>query len=232
MSSSERRFAIYYVPPESAPLTQAAAAWLGWDALAGKIPMKRHLNGLEPETWRGVTESPRIYGFHATLKPPFRLATGAREDDLRAAFESFAARQTAFPAPRFKLSSIGSFLALTLTEPSPNFEALAAAAVTEFDGFRAAPPADELERRKKASLSPRQLELLSSWGYPYVLDEWRFHMTLSSSLGPELRDEILVRLAPTFEPLCSEPFLVDSICLFEQLEANAPFRCVLRAGLS
>src|SRR5215469_16427786 len=161
---NNRRFAIYYAPGEDDPLSHAASAW--WSC----------------EKWRNATESPRGYGFHATLKPPFRLAAGADEPQLTREFERFAATRRPFVAPRLQLASLGNFLALVLSEPSREFGELADAAVQEFDRFRAAAPPPELERRRTAKLNPRQLEFLERWGYPYVFEEWRFHMTLTGPL--------------------------------------------------
>ena len=210
---NDRRFAIYYAPDEEGPLSRAASAW--WSS----------------DKWRNATESPRGYGFHATLKPPFRLAAGADEPQLTREFERFAAAKRPFVAPRLQLASLGDFIALVLSEFSREFADLADAAVQEFDRFRAAPSPLELERRRKATLNPRQLELLERWGYPYVFEEWRFHMTLTGPLEAVPRRKLQTLLRTRFEPHCRNPFRVDSICLFEQPEADAPFRCRMRLPL-
>ena len=51
--------------------------------------------------------------------------------------------------------------------------------------FARPPGAAELERRRKAGLSAAQEKMLLRWGYPYVLDEFRFHLTLTGRLQPE-----------------------------------------------
>src|SRR5262249_25097452 len=148
------------------------------------------------------------------------------------ALSDFAARRQSFVAPRLKLSKLSGFLALTLSEPCPAFVELAADCVREFDVFRASPPPEELARRRHTRLNTRQIEHLDRWGYPYVLDEWRFHMTLTSSLESPVIDTIGTHLQDLFSPYCREPFLVDSICLFEQPAAGAPFQVLERFPLS
>ena len=64
------RYAIYYLPPAGA-LADFGARWLGWDVRRGAAAVQLDLPGL-----RDATEAPRKYGFHGTLKPPFRLAEG------------------------------------------------------------------------------------------------------------------------------------------------------------
>lgn len=227
-----KRFAIYYAPPEDSTLVRLAASWLGRDAFSGLMPDAPPCNGFSREVWRAITSDPRIYGFHATLKPPFRLAAGRREDELHEGLLRFAGSQVAFLAPPFRIGRLSSFLALTLSEPCPAFEELAAACVREFDEFRAPAPPEEIARRRRAELNPQQLQYLDQWGYPYVMDEWRFHMSLTSSLRPELLETVQPHLEEVFRPYCREPVSVDSICLFEQPDAGEPFRVVHTFGFS
>ncbi len=214
-----RRFAIYYAPAEDSPLSRTAVEWLGRDAFADLTL---------PNAQGAVTAEPRVYGFHATLKPPFRLADNADESDLRGQLRRFAASHPSFEAPPLQLGSLSSFLALTLSKPCPEFQELAAICVREFDRFRAPASEQETIRRRRAKLNPTQLTYLQQWGYPYVLDEWRFHMTLTSSLDPDTYRIAQNRLAELFEPHCRAPLRVDSICLFEQPEEGAPFRALER----
>lgn len=223
-----KRFAIYFAPPEDSPLTRLAAAWLGRDAFGDSPLPDPPRNGFSREIWRAATSDPRTYGFHATLKPPFRLLPDTRQDQLIEALEAFAAQRKSFTAPPLKMSSLSSFMALTLSAPSPDFEALAADCVREFDALRAPPFEEELSRRKRARLSARQLEYLHEWGYPYVMEEWRFHMTLTSSLETPLFENIGEHLDDLFSAHCGGPLPVDSICLFEQDGEGVPFCAVRR----
>src|SRR5262249_27221085 len=128
---------------------------------------------------RAATEAPRHYGFHGTLKAPFRLADGCDAGMLRRALATFAAGRTSFAIDALQLQDIGNFLALTPRGPAPRLNDLAAACVVEFDSYRAPPEPAEIARRQAAGLTPRQQALLARWGYPYVLDEFRFHLSLT-----------------------------------------------------
>lgn len=220
------RFAIYYAPPEDSPLSRLGSSWLGrakdQDPPRGALP---------EHVWRSATSDPRAYGFHATLKPPFRLKPGANEAELFASVHDFAASQNAFTAPGLRVSPLSSFLALTLSQPCWDFEALAADCVREFDRFRMPPSEDELARRRRGRLSAKQLEYIERWGYPYVMDEWKFHMTLTSSLEPPLFESMGDYLKELFSAHCGKPFCVDSICIFKQAGAGELFEIAGRFRL-
>jgi len=226
-----RRFAIYYAPTDDAPLTRAASAWLGRDACTGATVPAPETNGFSRAQWEAIVSDPRVYGFHATLKAPFRLAENVCEEDLRRRLRKLARRCKPFEVS-LELGSLARFLALVLSHPSSEFLNLAADCVREFDAFRAAPPAEEIERRRRARLTEAQSAYLMKWGYPYVMEEWRFHMTLTATLGPETFDQARTHLTDLFRPFCGTPMLVDSICLFEQEAAGAPFVVRERFGFA
>ena len=226
-----RRFAIYFTPDADAPVTRLASSWLGRDAFLDFVVPTAPLNGFSREVWRAATSEPRRYGFHATLKPPFRLAKDSHEEDLRQALRQFAATRSAFIAPPLRLKSLSSFLALTLSAPCGELENLADDCVRGFDKFRALPNEDELARRRRARLTAPQMENLERWGYPYVMDQWRFHMTLTSSLDPEMLLPIQSHLAELFAPHCVEPIPIDALYLFEQPAEQEPFHVLERFPL-
>jgi hypothetical protein len=182
--------------------------------------------------WQSITEAPRRYGFHGTLKPPFALAPGCELDELRAALSRLAQTARAFSLPSLELTEIGHFLALVPSDPCDALTDLADTCVTELDEFRAPPSESELARRRASRLTERQSLLLQRWGYPYVLDEFRFHMTLTDSIadGTERRRAIQL-LSEMFAPACREPMPVDELCLFEQPEPEAPFTILERIPL-
>src|SRR5690606_1132239 len=127
------RYAVYYAPPEGAPLDRFGRAWLGRDAATGDDVEPPTLPGLNGERWREITAEPRRYGFHGTLKPPFALADGRRVDDLFAAVAAFAARRTPFALPPLRLARLSGFLALIPSTASEPLAALAADCVRAFD---------------------------------------------------------------------------------------------------
>jgi len=223
MQEKIRRYAIYFAPEPGSALFQFGSRWLGRDASNGASFAHQAVDGIPAGRVAEITASPRMYGFHATLKPPFRMAAGATERDLREVLDEFAAKRAAFDAPPLRLGKLGSFLALVLSAPSPQFEALAADAVRCFDRFRMPATAEEIERRKHPRMKPRQIALLRMWGYPYVLDQWRFHMSLTGSLPEEDLQKLSRFLALQTEPFASQPLRVDAVCLFEQAGEGMPF---------
>ena len=204
-----KRYAVYYLPPEG-PLARFGAEWLGWDVVGGCPAASPNGVTVDP---RPLTETPRKYGFHATIKPPFRLAEGAEPAALGAAFAAFCAVQPRVTLQALEVARLGRFLALVPTGDVAALNALAAAAATGLDSYRAPLNAAELARRRQARLSPRQEELLAQWGYPYVMDQFRFHMTLTSKLPKAeaiaLEEVLRVHIAP----LLPTPFQIDSLSL-------------------
>ena len=225
------RYAVYFAPPPDHPLTTFGKTWLGWDAVAGQACGKTPTDDLSEEQWRRFTAAPRRYGFHGTLKPPMRLVEGESRETLTTAMASLAGRTAPFPLGRLKLARLGRFMALIPEDPPTDLSRTAGNCVMELDRFRAPPSDAELARRRKADLTPRQEQYLTRWGYPYVLEEFRFHLTVSSGLG----DPELELLRPVLErmlaPVLSEPVDVLDICLFGDPGSGANFRLLERLPL-
>lgn len=217
------RYAVYFTPPPDAPLTQAAARWLGRDAFSEQRPAP--LPGLwpSPDEIVAATAEPRRYGFHATLKAPFRLAPGRTEDGLAAALEAFCAARHPFTGPRLKLETLDGFIALVPAAPSAALARLEAEVVAAFEPFRAALTEAEVARRRPETLSPAQRQNLLRWGYPYVNDEFRFHMTLTGRLSQADAPRFLEALATRFGPLLDPPLEVGALALFAEPRPGAPF---------
>jgi putative phosphonate metabolism protein len=223
------RYAIYFAPVAGSDLAQFGDRWLGRNAETGASLEHPTLSGFDAARLRELTEAPRQYGFHGTLKPPFRLADGCDAGDLRRALTGFAAQRGAFEVEALTLEAIGDFIALVPEEPSPALSNLADLCVTEFDAYRAPPDAGELARRHAAGLSPRQVELLARWGYPYVLDEFRFHLTLTGPIVDAAERARVARLlGPLLAPLIGQPMPVRELCLFHQPDRASPFRLIQR----
>ncbi|WP_372893496.1 DUF1045 domain-containing protein, partial [Rhodosalinus sp.] len=192
------RYAVYALPEGA--LGAAGAAWLGWDARAGRAVAQPEVPGL-PRPVAELTGRPGRYGFHATMKPPFRLTEGRTEAELCAAFDAFCARAWPAQAEGLAVAAVGPFLALRPEGETGELDRLAAAAVEVLDAFRAPPDAAELARRRKPGLSHRQDALLRRWGYPYVMEEFRFHVTLTGPLDDAERDRAQAALAAHFAPV-------------------------------
>ncbi len=222
-----KRYAIYYAP-EPGALADFAAAWLGWDPVLGVVVAHPDLPGL-PCPVAQITEAPRKYGFHGTLKPPFRLS-GPLEA-LIADLEAYGRTQAPVVLDGLRLSQIGRFLALTPTGDLAPLERLAGEVVSALDAHRAPAGEAELARRRAAGLTPRQEALLAKWGYPYVMEEFKFHLTLSGKLTKEEAVATKDALAPILAPLLPTPFVIRDLCLFGEAD-DGRFHLVHRYTLS
>jgi putative phosphonate metabolism protein len=223
-----RRFAIYAAPGVRSAdtvgvlLRQRAEQWLGRSVSGNPVPPGAHV-GWTRAAIDAVTASARRYGFHATLKPPFRLAEGRTAEELDAAVARFAAGSAGAVIPKLTLARLGGFFALVAGAEAPGLHALADEVVTRLDDFRAPLTGAELARHDQAALTPRQRELLKTWGYPYVLDEFRFHLTLTDRIPDEQRPEVERALSDWFAALLGADVPVDALAVFTEAEPGAPF---------
>ncbi|HEY9012426.1 MAG TPA: DUF1045 domain-containing protein [Devosia sp.] len=216
------RFAIYYAPPTTSELWQRAARWLGRDPATGNVS-NADIPGIDGERLTTLTPSATRYGFHATLKPPMALAEGKTAEDLEEAMQRFVLRNGQVSIGRLELRLLDGFLALTPVEQSAELTAFAGRIVAEFDHFRAPMSEDERERRMRSDLTPYQIGLLDHYGYPYVMDEFRFHMTLTDRLALDAREEVIAVAADWFAPVLDRPYVLDRLSLFAEPEPGAPF---------
>ena len=218
------RYAIYYVAPPGSDLDRFGATLLGYDAIGGgDLPFPDGIAQSVPD-WRELTRDPRKYGFHATLKAPLALAPGKTEAGLLAACETFAGTPRAIPVIRPVVDSISGFIAVVPAGPSAELARLAADCVREFDCFRAPLTPEDRARRNPAALTARQRDYLDQFGYPYVLEDFRFHMTLTGRLDAQRRQPILTMLRDRFSALGLQTLDIDRIALCRQDAANSRFR--------
>ena len=225
------RFAIYFTPDLTSPLWRLAGQWLGRDAASDET-MEARVAGVETAQRLAATASARRYGFHATLKAPMALADGATRSALEAALADWAAAQAPVNMGPIVLRPIGAFLALVPDVQSAALTRFAADCVVAFERFRAPLAAKDRSRRVDGELSAHQIELLDRYGYPYVMDEFRLHMTVSDQLYGAEHD--LVRRAGQnwFAPVIGEELLLDRLTLFHEAESGAAFRRVADFPLS
>lgn len=219
------RVAIYWAPELEDPLHAAGSAWLGRDAeTAARVPQPP-IEGLAD-----ITSDPRGYGLHATLKPPFRLSTSYQ--DFIADAARWAAGTAPFTLPSLSVQDLKGFLALRETTPCPPLLALADSAVSALDHHRAPPTEEELARRRKAKLSATQEALMARWGYPYVMGEWQFHITLTRRLPPEEAARIRPLAEAHFAGPARQPRHVGTVCVFTQAAPGQPFLIAERLSLN
>ncbi len=215
---SDARVAVYYAPLPDDALFAAGATWLGRDPESGAPVPQPDISGVEE-----VTAEPRLYGFHATLKPPMRLAEGRQWFDVVEAATKLADRIAPFELPRLAVHDLFGFLALRETVPCAALQALADACVEQLDPLRALPSDAELARRRRGNLTPRQDAMLLRWGYPYVFDTWSFHMTLTRRLTAEEKQRYQPLAEAHVARAIAMPRRVTDICLFVQPLPGAPF---------
>ncbi len=223
------RYAIYFIPEPETALAARGSTLLGRDGETGGIIPQAVLPGFSRERLRSLTEDARRYGLHATLKAPFFLKPGRTEQDLLDAAARFVPGRRAFTVPRLEVARIGSFFALIPSRETPEereaverINALAADAASFFDSFRAAPSEQEIARRNPQKLSEHQRELLAAWGYPYVFDEYRFHLTLTDGIHDHEDARVMAEnLDVYFENVCREPMPVSGVCVCKQ-ETDVP----------
>jgi len=227
----EARYAVYYAPPEGSDLWRRGCRWLGRDPARDVALEQPSVPGWDAARLEALTAEPRLYGFHATLKPPFRLREGADEADVDRALSALAQARAAFMLAPLEVARMGGFLALTPAHPHEGLVGLADACVTDLDHLRRPPTQDELSRRREAGLNPRQEALLIRWGYPYVLDQFRFHLTLTGRIDDREGELLRHWLAAWFAPALAATPAVEDISLYVQAGPRQPFRLLRRYPL-
>ncbi|WP_321799301.1 DUF1045 domain-containing protein [Caballeronia sp. J97] len=213
-AAARPRVALYYAPPASSAWWREGCDWLGRDPE----------NGRETATpAHAVTHAPRRYGWHATLIAPFHMAPGVELADVLARAQAWASSVARFDMP-VKADVLGRFVALRPAQARDDamLRALAASALNALSSLGTMPSRESIERRIVDGMSARQIELLREWGYPYVLDEYRFHMTLSDSLDDaNARASIVSDWERRIDAL--GPLPVHGAALFIEPEPGAPF---------
>lgn len=216
------RYAIYYIPDQ--PLFQIGSDWLGWNSITGQ---ETTLSA----DHRRITDRPRKYGFHATVKPPFSLASNSTQGDLQDAFQTFCATVSPATGGTLKISRLGRFLAMTQDVQSNEVTELAASTVSHFDKFRAPLSDNDIEKRRQRRLTPQQDALMLRWGYPYVMQEFKFHMTLTDPLAHDTIDDIERRANSMFHDFLDQSLNISSLALLGEQEGSGRFHVIERLSL-
>lgn len=224
-----QRYAAFYTPPPG-PLADFGASWLGWDIATG-LPLPHPIvHGLK-EDIAPLTQAPRKYGLHGTLKPPFRLAEGRSLGQLIRALDSVCRTLAPVSCGGLTLHQLGRFLALTPQGETRPLSDLASAIVEQLDAFRAPPTELELAKRRQTGLSERQETYLMQWGYPYVMEEFRFHLTLTGKLKKTQVQHVRDALAPILTQILPSRFQVSDLTLAGE-DQNGRFHEIQRFSLS
>ena len=226
------RYAIYFVPKAHSDLYRCGSAIIGYDCYAGTAVDFPDALTCDALDWRKLTNEPRRYGFHATLKAPFPLRAPHTEAELIEALHKFARRRDPVCIAKPAVRLLDGFIAIVPSEPAPALDALAASCTISFDPYRAPMSAQERDRRMAVGLSIRQIENLDRWGYPYVLSDFRFHMTLTGKVEAPWRETALALLTSCVPQMGGDrPSPVDRLALVKQDSPQAFFKVVCQAVL-
>ncbi|WP_426231308.1 DUF1045 domain-containing protein [Pararhizobium sp. DWP3-4] len=217
------RYAFYISPDEDDPLTAAAERWLGANPFTGGTRDLKPAGDFSAAELTALTADPRRYGFHGTLKAPFTLAPAVSESQLLDAFTTFTEERVSFDIPKMVLGQLGPFFALVPAADCPQLQDLADETVRRFSAFRAPLSDADIARRKPETLGSVMRSNLLEWGYPYVFESFRFHMTLTGPVPVDRQPAMKALLEQAFAPFIGKPFPVTSLALFTEPERGAPF---------
>jgi putative phosphonate metabolism protein len=226
------RFAIYAAFDPDSMLHNLASAWLGRDAARGVGLQRPVLDGIDATAAAAWTAEPARYGFHATLKPPFRIADGRTNLALDDSLRRFATMRDPVALGRLEVAELSQFVALRPAGQTPALRALVDDVVRTFDVFRRPADPAEVKRRQAAGLTPRQEANLAAWGYPWVMDDFRLHFTLTGRLDTASRGQAVPALREYLAAELARPVMIDALWLFIEPSPGAPFRQVARYPLT
>jgi putative phosphonate metabolism protein len=220
------RHAIYFTPDSESELHRLGSTWLGRDA--------HFMESLRQPDARlfAITASARRYGLHGTLKPPFRLKAGTSAASLEMTVQILSTQFEHFLTSPLELGFLDGFLALRPLSGCPELDRLAAGCVERLDEFRAAPGEDELRRRRAHGLTAVQEGLLSRWGYPYVFEEFRFHVTLTDKLTDDERDWVYQLAKKHFASVLGKALEFDAITIMVEPDDGEDFHIHQRFPLT
>ena len=213
-----KRYAVYFAP-RPGPFAEVANAWLGWDPLLGHPIAQPAMQGL-PRGVAELTADPTKYGFHGTIRAPFRPGDGVTVDQIRATVADIAAAHAPVVCDGLQVENLHGFLALMPMGDLTALRALAANVVRATNPLRAPLTPAEVAKRRPESLTPRQRDLLADWGYPFVMEEFYFHLTLTGRLDKAEAETIQPILAAHFAPHLPRPFVVQDLCLYGEDDAG------------
>ncbi len=219
------RYAIYYAPEPDSALDTFGQTWLGLrgaDALAAAIGRTSEVSAARIAEF---TANQRRYAFHGTLKPPFELNVANTAEGLLAAARVFARSRGPIELPPLELAVIGKFIALTPVAESAALERLAAACVRAFEGFRTPLSKQQEEDYKLNKLTVHQEQMLEHWGYPYVMEEFRFHISLTDRIDDDReRKAVMGLLTKLAQPIVGQPLRIRDLVVFGQNGLGQPMK--------
>jgi putative phosphonate metabolism protein len=215
------RYAIYYAPARGSLLHRLGSSWLGRDAYTGEELEQPDIAGIKT-----ITPEPARYGLHATLKAPFRLKDGVHASTVQEAVAALSLVQSSVKVSNLLLTAENGFLALVPHKTQAALYHLAERCVRELDQYRAPLTSTEIARRQNGGLTPQQNQHLLAFGYPYVLDEFKFHITLTNQLPAEKINWLMSRAQQYFAPVIGQSLILDNLSIFEETESSMPMTII------
>jgi len=237
MSDGRRhRYAAYFAPQVESAWWEAGSRWLGRCAARERTWPLPAIAEVPMELLQRLTAAPRRYGWHATLAAPFVLRQQFGEQELRAGMQALCRTLEPFDMPALEVALLDDFLALVPARPNASLRATADACVTALHAFAEPLPPSELQRRRAAGLTPEEDALLLRWGYPFVMDRFRFHMSLTGSLRdvePGIVAALQAAARQHFAPLLAStaPLRFEAVSLFAEPSPGTDFVCLAQMEL-
>ncbi len=219
MTERFQRYAIYWTPEPGSALADFGARWFGAGA---------ETFGLPPELAGRAARNPAKYSLHATLKAPFRLREGTSERELREELDAFCTVRRGPVGGAFELARFQGYLGLVLSSGAADLDWLAAECVTRFDRYRAPLNGSDREKRDLPAFSPEERAFFETFGYPYVLSAFRFHVSLAGPLEDAELDDVAAALRPHLAPFMTGPVRIESVSLLGEPHGGGVFEFVSR----
>jgi len=171
------RYAIYFCPAPASALASLGRDWLSTEMTPTGIP------GIPLSRWNALLSDVRRYGWHATLRSPFTLSPDHDLSDLRRAIRTVASAHAPINLT-LRCTRLAGFLALRPVGDCRAVHALANACVEAVEPLRLHLAENDFQRRA-SGLDAIETHFLGRYGYPYVFERYRFHMTLSAPASVE-----------------------------------------------
>lgn len=220
------RYAVYYAP-RPGDFARAAAEWLGRDPETGNAVAQPALEGLA-----ALTSKPRKYGFHGTLRPPFHLPDGESPASVADAVAGLAATLSPARCEAMRVQNRYGFgLALAPASDETEILNLAARVVEGMDHLRAPLSPDEGKKRMTQGITIRQRELMERWGYPWVMEQLSFQLTLTNPIAPQSQPNLKRAIESHFHQKVPNPFVIEDLCLFGEESLSGCLRMIQRFPL-
>ncbi|GFZ89312.1 DUF1045 domain-containing protein [Dyella caseinilytica] len=212
------RYAVYFCPMAGSELDVFGQEWLSRMAVPG----------IEPARMQVLLADVRRYGWHATLSAPFALADGASYDDLHERAVKIAQQSNAFDLP-LTLDRLAGFLALRPADDETAINALAERCVRELNPLRA-PLSETTWQRRASGLDDVERTLFQQFGYPYVLERYRFHITLSAPAMQQEEQALCTWLSSRVAKL--PPARIEALTICRESAPGHDFEQVDRISLN